>query len=158
MSFSSGVQGSLRGSSCYNSFELCAFSFVWFLEVKKKCSSRSADLSFLCNFKPISSPFLHEQSKVQNFFILVFIFFSPWLQGGDGNAGDKRQHRGCSQGPEPPASLCPVLLLESALSAPSFFYFIAPNLWAELLTGSTQVEDSCPHHGILQAACVSLLN
>lgn len=87
MSFCSGVQGSLRGSSCYNSFELCAFSFVWLLEVKKKCSSWSADLSFLCNFKPISSPFLHEQSKVQNFFYfgLFYFLFSLWLQGGDGN-------------------------------------------------------------------------
>lgn len=79
MSFSSGVQGSLRGSSCFSSFELCAFSFVWFLEAKKKCSSRSADLSFLCNFQPISSPFLHEQSKAQNSFILVFIIFFPPL-------------------------------------------------------------------------------
>lgn len=76
MSFSSGVQGSLRGSSCYSSFELCPFSFVWLLEAKKKCSSRSADLSFLCNFKPISSPFLHEQSQVRNFFF-YFGFISP---------------------------------------------------------------------------------
>lgn len=127
MSFSSGVQGSLRGSSCFSSFELCAFSFVWFLEAKKKCSSRSADLSFLCNFQPISSPFLHEQSKAQNSFILVFIiFFSPpWLQGGAGKAGDKSQHKGCSQGPEPPASPCPVLL-GSVLPAPSSFTRCCP--------------------------------
>lgn len=102
MSFSSGVQGSLKGSSCYNSFELCAFSFVWFLEVKKNVllGLQTFPSSLILNpFPPLSSM---NNPKCRTFYF--GFFFPPWLQGGYGKACDKRQHRRCSQGPEPPAS------------------------------------------------------
>lgn len=82
-------------------------------------------------------------------FFLFWFYFPPWLQGGAGNVGDKLSTRGAARGQSHLRHQCPVLLLDSAPSAPSFIYWDT-QLWAELLTAFIQVEDACPHHGILQ--------
>lgn len=90
---------------------------------EKKCSSQSTDLSFLCNFKPISSPFLHEQSKVQNFLFWLF-FFPLGYRAGMGKPVISISTGGAAKGQSHLCHQCPVLLLDSVLSAPSLIYLI----------------------------------
>lgn len=52
----------------------CVLSAVCVFWKGTKCFSWSGDLPFLCNFKPISSPFLHTGLFMENFFL--FVFFS----------------------------------------------------------------------------------
>lgn len=123
MSFSSGVQGSLKGSSCYNSFELCAFSFVWFLEVKKNVllSLQTFPSSVILNpFPPLSSM---NNPKCRTFYFGSF-FFSLGYRAGMGKPVISISTGGAAKGQSHLCHQCPVLLLDSVLSAPSLIYLI----------------------------------
>lgn len=98
---------------------------MWVLEAGvEKLSSHSADLSFLCNFNPISSCFLYEQSSVQNRF--GFVVLGQW----DRKSVVSISARIMQPGPIATWARhrCSVLLLDLFLSAPSLLYLVVLNL------------------------------
>lgn len=81
-------------------------------EGKKKTCSQTADLSFLCNFKLISSPFSKDNLKRRSSLVLFF-----FLVGGKKQVINVGM-RVVQAGPKPTWAIIVFSLVSSFLSAP----------------------------------------